>query len=155
VLVEYWTSKFGLDRGRVAHVLLLPDGLARDRQQLDAPVVTWEQVHREYSAVGPANWLRVLGTALDRYDELHSQEPTFRTNPDEMLTGEEIVAAHADGTLLYKWMGRNGGKNGKLLADDIAGGGWRAQSYEVRRAPLAHNHNWLLITEFIAKTSAG
>jgi len=153
VLVDYWVSKFDLDPRRVAHVLLLPEGLARDRQPLDAPVVTWEEVHHEYSAVGPAYWLGVLGTALDRYGELHSPEPTFRTNPDEMLTGEEIVEAHAQGTLVYHSMGRNGGKGGDLLSDDIVGGGWREQSYEVRRDPDPINHNWFLISEFIAKIS--
>jgi hypothetical protein len=51
-------------------------------------------------------------------------------------------------------MGRDGGKNGKLLAEHIAGGGWRKQSYGVRREPLARNHNWFLIGEFIVETVA-
>lgn len=154
VLVNYWATKFDFDPSRVAHVLLLPDGLARDRQPLSTPVVTWEQVQHEYRAVGPAYWLGVLATALDRYGELHSPEPTFRTNPDEMLTGEAIVSAFAEGTLVYVWMGRNGGKNGKLLASDIAAGTWRDRQYEVRLEPLPNNDNWFLIAEFIAKTSA-
>jgi hypothetical protein len=65
----------------------------------------------------------------------------------------QIVKAHADGTLVYQWMGRNGGKGGNLLAGDIVSGGWREQSYEVRRDLDPTSHNWLLISEFIAKTS--
>ena len=153
VLVDHWASKFDQDPRRVAHVLLLSESLAYERQPLDAPVVTWEDVHHEYSAIGPTYWLGVLGTTLDQYGELHSPKPTFRTNPDEMLTGEEIVKAHAQGTLGYQSTGRNGGKGGNLLSDNIIGGGWREQSYEVRRDPDSINHNWFVISEFIAKTS--
>jgi hypothetical protein len=117
------------------------------------PLSPGEDVHHEYSAIGPTYWLGVLGTALDQYGELHSPEPTFRTNPDELLAGEEIVKAHAQGTLGYQSTGRNGGKGGNLLSDDIVGGGWREQSYEVRRDPDPINHNWFVISEFIAKTS--
>ena len=153
ILVDYWARRFDLGPDRVAHVLLLPEELAHDRQDLDARVITWQDVAQRYSAVGPAYWLGVLNTALERYDDLASPEPTFRRNSDELLTGEEIVEAHAEGTLVHTWMGRSGGKNGKLLAGDISTGAWRDRFYEVRHETLPGNPNWFLISEFITKTS--
>ena len=154
VVVEYWARKLALDRGRVAHVLLLPEALARARRPLSTPVVTWEELRDEYTTVGAAYWLGVLRSALDRYEELASPEPTFRGNADAMMLGEQIVEAHAAGTLIYSWIGRSGGRKGKALANDIASGNWREQPYEVRVEPLDGNPNWLPISEFIARTSS-
>ena len=85
VIVEYWTGKLALDPRRVAHVLLLPESLAEARQPLSVRVVTWEQVREAYGTVGAGYWLGVLRTALDRYEELASPEPTFRGNADAVI----------------------------------------------------------------------
>lgn len=154
VIVEYWTRKLELDPGRVKHVLLLPWALAQARQPLSARVVTWEEVRDVYGTVGAAYWLGVLRSALDRYEELASPEPTFRGNADAIMLGERIVDAHAAGTLLYSWMGRSGGRRGKKLAEDIVSGDWREQPYEVRLEPLQGSPNWFPVSEFIANTSS-
>jgi hypothetical protein len=154
VIVEYWTRRFHLSSDRVAHVLLLPDGLATARKPLPLPLVTWEQIRDAYSVVGAAYWYGVLRSALDRYDELASPEPTFRGNADELLTGEDIVKGHAGGTLPYEWVGCQGGLNGKLLAEDIAAARWREREYEVRVDALPGNHNWFSVAQFVALTAS-
>jgi hypothetical protein len=154
VLVEFWTTRFRLDRARVAHVLLLPGELEKDRRLLSPPVITWEQVAAAYATVGTAYWFGVLQSALDRYSELCSPEPTFRTNADTLMSGADIVAEHGQGTLPYTWMGRSGGKNGKTLAGDIATGAWRDQQYEVRCDPMANNPNWFAVSHFVSITAS-
>jgi hypothetical protein len=149
-LVDYWSRTFDLDPARVGHVLLLPEKLRHDRHISGA--VTWEDVLDAYAMVGPAYWLGVLGISLERYDELASDEPSFRVNPDDLLTGADIVAAHGAGTLLYPWIGRQGG-NGKGLAGDIASGSWRGRMYEVRLEPLPGNLNWFPMSEFLQRTA--
>lgn len=152
--IEYWTRKLCLDPARVAHVLLLPEALAQARRPLSVPVATWEQVLDAYAAVGAPYWLGVLRSALGRYEELASPEPTFRTNADALMLGEQIVKAHASGSLVYAWVGRSGGVQGKTLADDMATGKWRAHPYEVRVEPLTGNRNWFRASKFIAMTSS-
>lgn len=141
-LVDYWTTALGLDPERVAHVLLLPEPLARARGELAVPVITWEAVRDAYAAVAPAYWLGVIRDALARYDELASPEPTFRTNANALLRGEDIVQAHASDCLAFAWMGRSGGVNGDALAQDLGNGQWHDREYEVRVEPLTGNPNW-------------
>lgn len=152
-LVNYWTTVLGLNPARVAHVLLLPEPLAQARGELAAPVVTWEAVRDAYAAVAPAYWLGVIRDALARYDELASPEPTFRTNADALIRGEDIVQAHASDSLSFAWMGRSGGMNGAALARDLANGQWRDREYEVRAEPLTGNPYWFPISDSIARTS--
>lgn len=150
-LVRYWTAHFGLDPRRVRHVLLLPEHLATDRPGLGYPVVTWEQVLADYQGIASAYWWGVLSDALAAYGDLHSEEPPRRVNADAMLTGEQIQEMHAAGDPQYRWMGRQGGRHGKALAQDIATGRWREQSYEVREHELPGNPNWFAVSEFLAQ----
>lgn len=153
VVVDYWARKLALDADRVAHVLLLPDALAQSRHPLSTPVVTWERVLAAYGTVGAPYWLGVLRSAIDRYGELASPEPKFRTNADDIMLGEQIAEGHADGTLVYAWVGRAGGLKGKIFAEDLVTGGWRDQPYEVRVDALDGNANWFPVGEFISATS--
>lgn len=155
MIVEYWTRKLSLEPNRAAHVLLLPDALARDRAPLSVPVVTWEQVLTAYGSVGTPYWLGVLRSAIDRYDDLASPEPQFRTNADAVMPGAQIVEAHAAGSLTFGWVGRSGGSKGRSFTADIATGRWREHQYEVRAEALPGNPNWFPLSDFIAATSAG
>lgn len=151
VLVDYWRKTLGFDADRVRHVLLLPQRLPVDG--VTFPVVTWEQVLEAYRVVGPAYWTAMLANALERYEDLVSVEATFGRNAHGHLTGQQIVNAHAAGTLEYAFMGRGGGLNGPALGEDVATGRWRTQRYEVRRDPMPGKDNWFEIAAFIQATT--
>ena len=69
-------------------------------------------------------------------------------NNDDLVTGQDIYDGYKAGNLVYKWMGRNGGKSGKTLREDLSSGAWRTWAYEVRYESYPHN-NWFPIEEFI------
>lgn len=152
VILDYLARTLRLPADRVAHVLLLPEKLA-PASALDAPVVTWEQVLGDYEAVAPAYWLGVLREALDRYEDLVSRRSAFGVNADAKMTGADIVAAHAEGTLEFTYMGRAEGIDGEPLRCDIDSGAWRTRQYEVRVEPLEQK-NWFPIPKFIELTAA-
>ncbi|WP_256840352.1 hypothetical protein [Ornithinimicrobium faecis] len=154
-LVDYWTTKFGLTPERVAHVLLLPDALVRDRPDLSGPVVTWEAVLEAYARVGPQYWLAVLRTALDRYDDLKSPELTFGGQSVGKLSGQEIVERHRAGTLEFAWMGRGGGLGGTQLAKDVHDGTWRSRLYEVSVEEPSRPTNWFTVRAFVDRVGGG
>lgn len=151
VILDYLSRTLRIDADRVAHVLLLPAKL-EPGGPLDAPVVTWEQVLDDYAAVAPAYWLGVLREALDRYDDLVSRGPSFGKNADAKMTGADIVAAHAEGTLEFAYMGRADGIRGDALRIDIESGSWRTRHYEVRYHPLEQK-NWFPIPNFVELTA--
>ena len=80
-LVSYWTQVLDLEPGHVRHVLLLPEGFAREVGDRSIDTVTWEQVRDDYANVVPRYWLDVLCQALDRYEELKSLPQTFGGQP--------------------------------------------------------------------------
>ncbi|WP_214056605.1 hypothetical protein [Nocardioides aquaticus] len=151
-LVDYWATTRGLDPLRVRHVLLLPEPLAERVGSLQYPVVTWEQVLQRYDIVGPRYWARALAVALARHPELQSRLGTGGKNADDVLTGEAIVAAHAEGSNQFDQIGRSGGLTGTSFASDIASGAWRTVSYEVRQGALPGNRNWFPMADFITAT---
>jgi hypothetical protein len=151
VLVDYWADKFEIPNGRCRHVALLPQGLAAEvGEGLAAPVVTWEAVLGAYRRVGPSYWVGVLGAALDAYPALVSQSFGFEKNSDALRTGAQIV----DDPGPFTCMGRAGGLDGAGVATDLATGGWRTRTYEVRYEPLPNNGNWFPISEFILRVKA-
>jgi hypothetical protein len=150
-IVQTWVRRRQLDPARVAHVLLLPQKLARAVGELTWPVVSWEDVLDAYRVIGPQYWANVLSVALDRYDELVSRPPAFGSNAEAKLTGAAIVEAHAEGVLEFDSVGRRGGLEGPSFKEDIATGRWRAFPYEVRSGPPP-NDNWFTVAEFIAAT---
>ncbi len=150
-LVNYWARWLRLDAARVRHVLLLPEQLQRDRPSLVWPVVTWQRVRDAYAVAGDGYWLGVLRTALERYEQLASPEPTFGANADGRLTGDQIDALPTSETPEYGWVGRTGGLRGTAFAADRADGSWHTRSYEVRlAAPPPGSANWFTVAEFRA-----
>jgi hypothetical protein len=154
LLVDYWSTHFGLAVGRVRHVALLPQPLSEEVGDLGVPVVTWEQLLAAYRPVAPVYWTAMLGEALSRYPELRTRSLPFGKKADGQMTGLEIVEQHASGELTYTFMGRQGGIDGTKLAGDLANGTWRSQPYEVRLEPIKAP-NWFPITEFIRLTAEG
>lgn len=147
VLVDYWRTTLAVEH--VEHVALLPRTLAsRIGGELPTPVVLWEDVADAYRWVGPRFWVATLDQALRA--GLHTDETlAFGINAHAALTGAELVAAaHSTDPPVYTVMGRNGGLAGKLLAADVATGGWRTQLYEVRRDGEP-NRNWFPIAAFL------
>jgi hypothetical protein len=163
VLVDLWTERMGLDPARVRHVLLLPRPLA-DRVQGTLPVelvdavVTWEEVLEQYWTVAPRHWSRVLHHALTRHGALESsRELNFRANAQQVMTGADIAAGAADRhDPPLDYIGRSGGLNGALFAEDVATGRWRTTKYELRSGPPANpsNRNWFTLTEFNTRIGA-
>lgn len=150
VLVDYWMKQFAFEEERVRHVLLLPEKLHASRAGLAQAVVTLEQVIEEYQDTAPTYLLDVLRTAVTRYDDLSSAEPTFGMNADARLSGASIVKEHEGKHPRFGWMGRGGGLTGKRLTADILEGRWRDQLYEVRvkKPPEAHR-NWFPVKDFV------
>jgi hypothetical protein len=136
---------------RVAHVLLVPAGL--DTTGVPGKVLRWEDVRDAYRFVGPLYWHDVLADALARYTDLVSKGPLFHQNMQAMMTGQEIVTAHAEGNDDYQYMGRKRGLDGAELAEDIKSGNWRTQRYEVSDIHPSSG-NWFTVAEFIQKTAA-
>lgn len=151
-LLDYWTAALSLDPARVRHVLLLPEALPVGGVQF--PVVTWEAVLKSYEVVGPAYWTAALAVALDRYADTVSRSRTFGANAEKYLTGQEIVTAHAAGTLDYHFMGRLGGLHGSAVTEDVETGRWRTQTYEVREAELPGKRNWFSVMDFVSATAS-
>jgi hypothetical protein len=151
-LLSYWAEVRNLDRQRVKLVVLLPESYARELGELDAPVVTWEQVLDAYRDVAPAYWYAVLRDAMHRYDVLRSTATRGRVHV--RLSGAEIQHADNAGSLGYRWVGRQGGPTGKAFAADIRSGAWRLHRYAVATATI-ENRNWWPIGEFLAMVEAG
>lgn len=155
-LIDAWAHDLGIATGRIRHVLLLPQRLAREVQgRASAPVITWEEVLHDYRVVGPAYWVGVLDEALCRYDEMVSTPPSFGANADAHLTGAKIAEMHAAGTLTYNYVGRHGGRNGRRFLEDMAQGKWRTVTYEVREGDLTGSPNWFSIASFLAAPAHG
>ena len=72
-----------------------------------------------------------------------------RRNADAMVPGQQIYDGFTAGTLEYTYMGRTGGREGPELLEDLASGGWRARSYEVRFNRISGNRNWFSIESFV------
>jgi hypothetical protein len=153
-LVAYWTRTLGMDSSRVAHVALLPATYAEQLPELDQKIVTWEELETEFTPLVPSYWMRVLRTALLRYDDLVSKNRglDFGKNADAHCTGEEIVTRFAEGTFEFEYMGRAQGLDGEALSGDIASGTWRERIYEVRRDPI-DAPNWFPVAEFLARVT--
>lgn len=152
-IVDLWRDHLHLDPPRVKHVLLLPERLSRRVGELGYPVVTWEDLLDEYARVGPRYWVDLLGVALARHSELesaHKQES--RINADDILTGAEIVEAHAEGAASFHFVGRRGGRNGERFRSDVSTGNWRTTRYEVR-IDDAPNRNWFPLADFLTAVS--
>ena len=146
VLVDYWAGVLGLAPANVAHVLLVPEGLATTG--VGAKVITWEALLDAYRVVGPLYWTGVLAHALHRYKDLVSLPGTGGVNAHSRATGAELQAQGAGPGWTH--VGRSGGLHGPVLAQDIATGGWVTQSYEVRVGALPGNRNWFAVEDFLA-----
>ncbi len=152
-VIEMWIARLGLHRDRVAHVLLLPEALARSANGHGWPIVLWEDVLDAYRTVGPRYWANVLSEALLRYDELVTRPLGFGRNAVAKMSGADIVDAHATGELDFDHVGRGGGLRGARFQEDVVSGRWRTFVYEVRQGSLPGNKNWFTVGEFIVATA--
>ena len=153
-LVTYWRSKFSIAEPRSRHVLLLPEQLYEKlRPALPRDVITWQQVLDAYADVAPQFWIKVLRTALARYADLVSPASPWGQNADGKLTGLQIVQALKGHDTSVRWIGRRGGIDGALLADDVASNAWRSRRYEVSAAAVPPNPWWFSIEDFVTRVS--
>lgn len=147
-LVQYWAEQLAIDPTRVRHVLLLPAELAGELQSLAAPVITWQDVCKQYELVGPAYWIAVLEDALARYGDLRSVTTGY---DDDRMIGADLAEQWLDGSLPFAYVGVKDGPNGKWFATAVATGIWRSQVYQVRYDPLPENKNWFPVETFIQR----
>lgn len=145
VLVDYWAQALDLGPERVAHVLLVPEGLATTG--VDAHIVRWEALLDAYRVVGPAYWTAVLAQALHQYGDLVSLPGTGGVNAHARVTGAELQAQGAGPGWTHA--GRSGGLHGPLLTEDITSGRWATHPYEVRVGALPGNRNWFTVRDFL------
>jgi hypothetical protein len=93
----------------------------------------------------------VLWQALQRYTELRSSPVALQARG--WITGGELVEQHANGTLEYHYIGRQGALHGAALDDDIATGAWRTRLYQASVDPVASPKNWMAVEDFIIRTT--
>lgn len=74
-----------------------------------------------------------------------------KNNAGGHMSGEELLAAYAEGTALC--VGRRGGLNGQPMLQDIRSGEWRARGYETSPAAVPPNRNWFHLEAFVAAVS--
>ncbi|MDI1430193.1 hypothetical protein [Polyangium sorediatum] len=150
-IVAYLRDKLGVAQENVAHVALLPEGLARRVGGLSVRTITWETLLDVYADVGAPYFVEVLRVALARYPALLAKrEMVFGANAEARWTGEEIVRQYQAGTLTHPWMGRRNGLAGAELREDITSGAWRTVRYECSSKGV-DNRNWFAVAEFVAK----
>lgn len=102
--------------------------------------------------------------AADRVSEWESDTANARASPpptkakswagvgknaDAKISGQEIYDRYTAGDMTFTWMGRNRGRDGPELLNDLRTGHWRTQFYEVRHERIHNNRNWFPIKSFI------
>lgn len=132
------------------HYTLLPQKLKEQVQSLSFPVITWEDIYKQYEPVCKGDYFfDLLRASLEMYDDLVSPKIiTFGRNCEERIIGQQIYKRFKQGTLDKVSMGRDGGLNGYNLKEDIATNRWHSFSYETN-SKLPANRNWFLIEDFI------
>lgn len=135
----------------IHQVVVLPQKTWDLLGDVDAPVVTWEQLHTECRDSAPAYWLKVLAEALRHYDALVARPPESPCTADAHVRGADLVAAHDAGDPTYAWMGRDGGVDGVAVSQDIASGAWRDRRYRVRCRAVDDDPSWFPVAAFTAR----
>lgn len=142
----------GIPEVRLVQVALLPAEMRITAEAIQpARLLHWEQIVKEFVDVTSASYFcGVLDLALKHYEDLRNVKLVFHANMEAMMTGEDILKGHDDGTLVFRTMGRKGGSTGSGLVQDLVSGGWRQRRYELssRESPLA-NGNWFAIRDFV------
>ncbi|MDC3958975.1 hypothetical protein [Polyangium jinanense] len=153
-IVAYLRDKLGVAQENVAHVALLPAGLARRVGDLSVRTITWEDVLSAYADVGPPYFVEMLRVGLARYDALLARrDVAFGANAETKLSGEEIVRQFQAGMLTFTRMGRRGGLAGPELREDITSGAWRTFRYECS-SKVVDNRNWFGVADFVTRVRA-
>jgi hypothetical protein len=142
-------NTIGIDQ--IYHYALLPEKLLKQRQELCFPIITWEQLLKQYKPICDGDYFyNMLRIALERYDDLVSAGPLYGINCEEKISGQQIYELFKQGVLDKSSMGRNKGINGELLRNDIATRKWQSFKYETSsKRPSELNKNWFLIEDFI------
>lgn len=121
-----------------------PDKIARFR--LDAVLQRHRGVEKEPDA--PADEPAIINEPPAAVSSHGSARGTAGNN-DDLVSGQEIYDGFKAGTLPFTWMGRNLGRSGQTLRDDLSSGKWRTWSYEVRYESISGNRNWFPISDFV------
>lgn len=133
-------DRLGVDH--VYHYALLPEQLSSQMPGLAYPVITWQALHNRFAAAaGEDYFLSILSLALNSYDDLVAQRMALGPYAEGKLKGSDIVARHRSGDHSYQIMGRELGLSGERLQEDITGGGWEEQLYEVSLKSVPPNRN--------------
>jgi len=135
---------------KTCHYALLPQKLKEQVHGLSFPVITWEDIYKQYEPVCKGDYFfDLLRVSLEMYDELVSPKTaSFGQNCEERITGRQIYTRFKQGTLHKVSMGRSGGISGDKLNEDIITEKWYSFPYETNSTrPM--NRNWFLIEDFV------
>lgn len=105
--------------------------------------LSWEALAKRYRR-NDKNGDPVLLRANAIYDENRSGGE----NNDGYRAGKELVAGCQPEEV--RFVGRNGGVNGKLFRGDVETRRWETQLYETTSAETKPNQNWFSLQEFIS-----
>ncbi len=144
----------GIPGARLEQVALVPSQMSINANEIGEKVrlVRWEQIVEGFADVASASYFcGVLDLALKNYKELHSKKLIFHANMQKKMTGDAILKGFGEETFVFRTMGRSGGSTGRVLADDLASGGWRQQLYELNSQETPTNANWFTIEDFVAR----
>jgi hypothetical protein len=139
-------------RSHLLHIALLPQSLAASYLSLLSShiVVTWENIVHTFLPLLPNDYfVEVLRHALCHYEEYKGSAQSWGKNKDGNLSGLNIYKQAKAGTCEYRAMGRDRGRWGEALRNDIATGKWARFPYEVRFSADLPNSRWFLTDEFI------
>lgn len=136
----------GVPQVRLAHFALLPAQLAATMPDLDAPVLTWQQVRAAYADVDQDYFLAVLDEALARYERLVS---AGGSNQQGLSPGGTLVTDWLAGTSVWQFAGARDGLTGPRIQAAVADGSWRSIVLQVRADPLPGNRNWFAVAELV------
>jgi hypothetical protein len=148
-ILECIQKTLSVDEDNTYHYALLPQKLKEKVPELSFPVITWEDIYKQYEPVCKGDYFfDLLRVGLEMYDDLVSSI-TFNRNCEEKIKGQQIYNHFKQNTLgnmLY--MGRDNGITGNKLRQDINTNKWRDYPYETS-CENPGNKNWFLIEDFV------
>ncbi len=149
-VLDFLREKLGIHSNFIHKYALLPKSLADELHDFAYPVITWDDILKEYGRIYTDDYfLDLLRIALDRYGKLRAERRGHSQNCERYMSGKDIYKEHTYSTPKMKVMGRQGGL--KAMRSDVDSGRWQKQMYETNSQDTLFTLNWFRISEFISE----